>query len=322
MSNSSRARGPVLLEQHVEHLRGSGLTDETIEQAGLYSITDPDDARRDLRWKPGGGHPPVPAIAIPYEDNYLRARPDTPRKDREGKDVKYEAPVGCASRIYISPQLVADIADKLKELFITEGEKKALAGCQAGLSVVALPGVWSFHDVTARKKAQEKGKDLWRLHPDLERIVFPGREVTIVFDSDIDTNASVHAAAIRLIQLLTDRGAKVQIVYLDPPTLDRKFGLDDLLVAVDGRSDAFLSALAVSRRSTDPDKLREWLIDHWESWNLQQQERELGRAVKLMAGLLSKSGQDAWANAVAGPLDRGRRPLKKMFKKIRLFQKI
>ena len=318
MSNrSSRPRGPRLLEHHVEHLRASGLTDDTILNAGVFSVTDPEEIRRLLCWGDSGPAPPAPAFVIPYTDDYCRVRPDGPRQDREGRAVKYEAPVGIPLRIYTPPPAGKAVEDPTVELWITEGEKKSLATCQVGIkAVVALPGVNTFHDIVARRKAQEKGKDLWRLHPDLERIVFPGREVTIVFDSDIDTNASVHAAAIRLIQLLTDRGAKVRFVYLNAPTPARKFGLDDLLVAVDGRSDAFMSTLGTSRRPTDPDGLLEWLSEHWESWILQEQERELERAVKLMAGLLSKSGQEAWANAAAGPLDRGRRILKKMFKKV------
>jgi len=58
--------------------------------------------------------------------------------------------------------------------------------------------------------------------------------VYLVFDSDVMTKASVHAALARLKEFLESRGAEVFIVYLPPGPDGAKVGLDDYLASGHG----------------------------------------------------------------------------------------
>src|SRR5262249_19592738 len=94
-----------LLQHHRDHLRTSGLSDETIAAAGIFSVTEGDEAGRLLGWS---GPAPVPAIVFPYFDKYGDKvmnilRPETPRQN-EGKLVKYESPIGVPPRLYFPPE--------------------------------------------------------------------------------------------------------------------------------------------------------------------------------------------------------------------------
>jgi hypothetical protein len=152
--------GQPLLRQHLEHLRKSGLTEETIRRAGIYSEARPEVIGRLLGWKKNTfllG----PSIVIPFFDaagnptGYHRLRPHFPREDKEEKPIKYEAPKGQANRAYIPPGTRAALADTSKPLIITEGEKKALAADQAGHACVGISGVWSWQK---KREKDESGR--------------------------------------------------------------------------------------------------------------------------------------------------------------------
>ena len=76
-----------------------------------------------------------------------------------------------------------------------------------------------------------KPKRSERLLPELERIAWKGRRVTIIFDSDLDRNTDVQAAESRLAKLLTDRGAIVRCARLPDGPNGEKMGADDFIVA-------------------------------------------------------------------------------------------
>lgn len=217
-----------LLPTHVAHLRASGLTDDTIAAAGIYSETDPRKVCSLLgRRKAFSSF--APAIIFPFKtatgsNGYYRARPDTPRRDRNDRPIKYESPVELPNQIYLPPGVAQYLADPKQELLITEGEKKALAATQEGFPCIGLVGVYGY---------VVKGHK--RLIPEMESIAWQGREVRIVFDSpDIVTNKDVQAAAALLAKLLADQGAKVRCPHLPdgPPGEDgkpTKVGLDDFI---------------------------------------------------------------------------------------------
>src|ERR1700733_11739892 len=226
-----------LQPQHLDHLRASGLNDNTIAKAKLRSITDPEEARALLRWMPGRSAPSVPALSIPYGDgSYSRLRPDVPRKDKDGRKIKYDAPAGVPFQIYIPDAVAPSIRDRAVELWITEGEKKALAGCQAGLPTVAVSGVSCFHDKAARDKVKAGGHAEWALHPQLASLVVPPtaadpkRHVTVVFDSDIDDKHEIQHAAARAIEMLRRAQAVVHIAFIERDPSGDKVGVDDLYV--------------------------------------------------------------------------------------------
>jgi hypothetical protein len=98
-------------------------------------------------------------------------------------------------------------------LLITEGEKKALAllaYCRATKSdylPVALPGVWNFRGVVGKVTADDGSRqDVRGVIPDLDRVNWRGRQVLIIFDSNVNVNPSVNAARQQLTRILMRRG--------------------------------------------------------------------------------------------------------------------
>ncbi len=167
-------------------------------------------------------------LVIPYGDlsgqydGYALRRPHRPLV-RDGKAIKYLAPSGHPSRLYIPVECRTGVLDPAAELLLTEGPLKALALVQAGFVGVAVQGVWNW---------KVKGTD--ELLPDLAAVPLAGRVVHVVFDFDAkpDTREHVDLAERRLARAMRKAGAK-EVYSVDlPPGLDAaKNGVDDFLVA-------------------------------------------------------------------------------------------
>ena len=192
-------------------------------------------------------------------------------KDKKGKPQRYTQEKEKAPRAYFPPignidwQQVA--GDPKADLLITEGEKKSAAACKAGFPTVGLGGVWNW---------VSKGGSLIS---DLTSIKWKERRVYIVYDSDAESNKTVRQAENQLQGELTDRGAHVSIVRLPAGPKDKRWGLDDYLLAQGAEN---LRALLDAAESKDSERrnsemegfsLRElmkakfpdvqWVIDHF-----------------------------------------------------------
>ena len=80
---TTTAETPKLLAHHRDDLRKSGLSDETIHAAGLYSECESRKASSLLRL----GYTrkdSAPCLVIPYPGtgDYARTKPDNPREDK------------------------------------------------------------------------------------------------------------------------------------------------------------------------------------------------------------------------------------------------
>ena len=207
--------------QHLGDLRSSGLNDETIRTAGLYSAST-DQVRKILGFNAGAGLAfPYPAIdGLPQ---YIRIKPDVPPV-HNGHSAKYLSARGSTNRLYV-PAIIAadDLLDVSIPLLITEGEKKALRAAQDGFLCIALSGVWNFRTRT------EKGQR--RVLSEFKQIEWEGRIVYIVFDSDAEENENVRKAEKALAQTLERFNADVRIVRLPPGENGEKVDLDDFLIA-------------------------------------------------------------------------------------------
>jgi putative DNA primase/helicase len=208
----------MLTPGHRDDLRRSGVTDETMARAGLYSATGA--GVREVR-----GYNASPGLVFPYPS--LNGGPSTYARvklDRAGADGKrYRAPKGHGNRLYIPPTLdPAVLEDAATPVWLTEGEKKSLAAVQAGLECVALPGVWSWRTRDAAGQSQPIA--------DLDAVAWRGRTVYLVFDSDLGTNPQVRLAEFRLARELRARGATVQAIRLPSGPSGEKVGLDDYLL--------------------------------------------------------------------------------------------
>ena len=220
---------PGILPHHLAELRRSGLTDATIRAAQIHSQADCNALGAILgsrKYRKAMGA----ALVFPYTDDqgrngYTRIKPDRPRKDQNGKPIKYESPRGQPNQVYIPPGVADALHDARRELLLTEGEKKALAATQAGFPCLGLVGVFGWAE-----------KNKVALLPALARVAWNGRRVFLVFDSDRARKPDVLEAEARLAAHLANHGARVKVAQLPdgPPDTDgkpTKVGLDDFLVA-------------------------------------------------------------------------------------------
>jgi len=202
------------------------------------------------------------------------------------KTPRYTQPADTSPRVYLPPLLNKNMtwsdvaADAEQPIIVTEGELKAACATKYALPTIGLGGVWSWR---SKKKAIS-------FIADLERFAWDGRDVYLVFDSDLATNAQVRRALHALSKELTDRGAEVYVAYL--PGLDEhdgKTGLDDFVVA--RGAEAFLDVL----RGAEPYDLSRALHE----LNLEvAYVEDPGLIVRLRDGLQYKPG-DFTAHAFA-----------------------
>jgi hypothetical protein len=211
---------PRLQEHHLADLRGSGLSEETIQASGSYSATEA-TTRELLGFGVGSG------LVFPYPGTELRpgvpfcqVKPDT-RPDWMDGGPKYLTPKGGGCRLYVPPMLPATaLTDPHVTLYITEGVKKALKATQEGLACVAVAGVDAWRDSRGGKSEPI---------PDLDKISLKRRTVNVVYDSDLATKPPVRSAEFRLGRELRTRGAEVFAVRLPGGPNGEKVGLDDYL---------------------------------------------------------------------------------------------
>ena len=189
--------GP-LLPHHLALLKASAIAPEVARARGYRSVTAGSELdrlgfpRRQRR---------VPALLIPVWDvtgkvALYQLRPDEPRV-RAGKAVKYETLAGARMVIDVPPPARARLADPREPLFVTEGVRKADAAVSRGLCCVDVLGVWNW-----RGRNQHGGTTAL---PDWESIALNGRDVYLVFDSDVVHKPAVRLALTRLKAFLESR---------------------------------------------------------------------------------------------------------------------
>jgi hypothetical protein len=220
---------PALLQRHLEQLvQGSGLVLNVIRERGYRSI---DGASRYAELKALGFSQAqarlTPGLLLPLHTTDGKQpltvyRPDRPHSDANGRLRKYLLPKGASVRLDCPPRCQPLLADPSVPLWITEGQKKADALASHGAVALCLLGVWNF-----------KGKNPLggtTILADFDYVAWNGREVRLVFDSDVVTLPGVRQALDRLSEHLRRKGATVRAVYL-PADNGRKVGVDDYLVA-------------------------------------------------------------------------------------------
>jgi putative DNA primase/helicase len=175
----------------------------------------------------------------------VSVKPDSPRKNSEGKIIKYESPRGTGNQQLFVPRvsvraglaiasklgavaeeyrrrvelLAPDAADlefwdwyleRPRFIIITEGAKKACSLVSAGYAAIALNGVWGWgtneKDMFGAVERDGFGQNLKVLTPELEQFL-EDREVVLAFDRDDHplTVKKVEAAKQRFGQEIEDR---------------------------------------------------------------------------------------------------------------------
>jgi hypothetical protein len=241
-----------LLPQHEQLLRDSAIHPAIARERGYISaidekaltdiglrgqaadwIDDWDDMisiPQSLRWG-GRSATPVslcPSLAFPIwgidgEIAYWMARPDIPRRDKSLKLVKYERPMASPNVLDVHPRSREHVLDPSEKLYITEGTRKVDAAVSVGLCCIGVLGVWSWR----HRNPEEKSVPL----DDFDSIPLEGRQVVIVYDSDVATKEGPRGACRELRDFLASRGAQVTVSLLPAGPDGSKVGLDDFLAA-------------------------------------------------------------------------------------------
>jgi hypothetical protein len=215
--------------QRTDLMERSGLTLETIRAAHLRPVPAGDLAR--VLGQRLAAHVES-ALLIPYDERgeFYRCKLYPPVASEDGHTQRYHQPADTAPRLYVPPSVRPALADPGRELFVTEGEKKALRAAQEGLACLAIGGLWNWlHD----------GK----LLDDFARIDFCERTTVLVPDSDVWTRtADLLLPVYALGRALDERGARVSVLKLPAGADGAKVGLDDYL-CTPGATGATLAAL-------------------------------------------------------------------------------
>lgn len=197
---------------HLADLRKSGLTDETIIQHGIKTVRPADITKRAGFDIPGL----ISAYIIPFppfNDGYFRLKafyaPGQERHANGNKKPRYIQRKGTPNRLYIPLPVFPILNNTTVQLYITEGEKKALKATQEGLPTIAITGLWNW---------KQSGNH--ELIDDFNLITWEGRPVHVVPDSDwlepgkAGKPRNLKDAVLRLCWKLQERGAKASIVLL------------------------------------------------------------------------------------------------------------
>jgi hypothetical protein len=233
----------------------SAIAPDVIGERGYFSV---EKKKADLaRLGFGRTLQIVPTLVIPVhgvvsdEPPWFIHRPDeTPIKD--GRPRKYLLPSGRSMALDIHPRARPHLGDPSTPLHITEGPRKVDALISAGArAVVGLLGVWSW-----RGTNQLNGRTLL---PDWEFVHLKGRQVFVVFDSDVMLKEPVRLAMDRLGAVLNLRGANVAFVYLPAGEGGVKTGADDFLARGNRLEDIIALASSELRRPSalSPEPRRE-----------------------------------------------------------------
>jgi putative DNA primase/helicase len=224
-----------LNSKHQDELKASGLTN--LSNLAYFS--------GDRAWVKEHIGYNMEGLVIPYLDplgnpyrrsdgkDFYRFKPEWGDKASDDKP-KYLSPKEQGSRPYF-PQSIdwTSVFNSRKiSIYFTEGEKKADRMAQAGYASIGLPGVYGWLDSCPRPS--EDDLDATRVIPELailaELGIFKGREVPIVFDSDITQKWQVQAAIKALAGWIEEQGGHPSIVLLPTEPNREKNGADDFMV--------------------------------------------------------------------------------------------
>jgi hypothetical protein len=195
----SRVYDGALARVHLDDLRKSGLTDDTIA-ANLIRSVPPAMIGRLL----GFDMPAVrSALLFPFRSpdrgfmNHVRMKVFPSLTDASGHTIKYLQPRGSCPRLYFVSACLREVLEGESPLWFVEGEKKALAVAQLGLPAVGICGVQGW-----RRPGGEE------LLEDFDAIPLTGRVVEILPDADFQTNPHVERAIRQFARALRARRAK------------------------------------------------------------------------------------------------------------------
>ena len=219
--SASLMRRP-LTEGDYRKLEQSWIPRELADAAGIFRVNSHQGSeiigRKNTKDYAGIVFPYYwPGDASPRDYRLRRDSPEIERKaDGTTREVeKYLTAQGSHNKLYFPPGVTADmLTDTSLPIVITEGEKKTLAlwrlsnhdsNCPRFLPA-GLAGVSSWRGTVGRETGPDGAiRYIKGVIPDLGRIKWNGRRVTILYDSDASTNANIRAARRELARELEGR---------------------------------------------------------------------------------------------------------------------
>ena len=178
-------------------------------------------------------------LLIRYRDHegnsYLdcKGRPYVVRRLFPTGKPKFKAPPCSGSRPYFSPLMPpGQLNDIRVPLVLIEGPVKVDALYSAGITgfcFVGLTGTWNIRDRRDENGTWNEENDT-RLLPELKAIPMRSRQVICLFDSDIEDNISVDAAAKAVGNMARSQGGRPFRCLLPSETDGQKNGADDYVV--------------------------------------------------------------------------------------------
>ena len=214
---------PELLQAHLDHLKASAISVEVIKARGYVSALGKAALREagfsKAQQRTPGILIPLHGVSGPVVGHQYR--PDHPRKNAKGKEIKYENPTDSSVRLDVPPRCQKQLGNPTVPVWFTEGVKKVDALATQGACAVGLTGVWAF-----------KGRNPLggtTVLADFDYITLKDRLGYLLFDSDSTSNPQVALALNRLSEHLKRKGAKVRIIQLPPGPGGKKVGADDFL---------------------------------------------------------------------------------------------
>jgi hypothetical protein len=195
MSGAANGSPPILLDHHQALIDASAISPDVAAARGYRSVTTKADLAR-LGF--GAAQRNVPGLLIPIWNAAgdlatYQLRPDHPRI-KSGKPIKYETPFDSQMAIDVPPGIRHLLGDPKTPLWITEGARKADAAVSAGMCCIAILGVWNWRGKNDLGGVTALG--------DWELIHCKGRDIYLVFDSDVMTKREVAAALKRFAEFL------------------------------------------------------------------------------------------------------------------------
>ncbi|MBU2768142.1 DUF927 domain-containing protein [Acidithiobacillus ferrivorans] len=184
---------------------------------------------------------------------------------------RYAARPGTPSHVYMPVGLLSVIKSaEAKVLVITEGEKKAIAGCNAGIPTIGIPGVWMWTDPAHRREVDCDGKTTDKInpgtpiHPEIAAIIRMLQDlpepwsILVLGDSDLEQPEKWQAKrGLLLLAQAIRHQIERNVYYMScPNTGDGKTGLDDWLLARD--HDDVRSAIATA--TCAPKVFMDWKV--------------------------------------------------------------
>lgn len=242
--------GEPLTESDIAKLQASFISPELARQAGIFRVDSATGAWLMGRYD-GDDYSGIvfpyflPDEPLPREYRLRRDHPDLEQKSdgtiKEQK--KYLSPPGRSNMLYFAPGIRSEwLSDTSLPIIITEGEKKTLAlfalaywmisqSAKPRFLPIGVAGVWNWRSGNVGKTEDTSGNrtNVKGVIPDLDRLIWKGRIVYIIYDANVVTNEGVRAARREFAKELQQRGAIVR--YVNLPNDFGFNGVDDILGA-------------------------------------------------------------------------------------------